>query len=741
MVIRRHFYSTIFLLSLLAAGFGCKPKLDEAAQETKSTTGQLFDVEPKGGFVPLGTLIPIRVTMLGDSPGPSPTIVYASNNAATINVDSKGNLSAAAPGGATITVSINGRVRSFIFYSATIPTNSILVSQEEIVGEPEFLDDEMRLGAQFEVELDGPSPLVGHYLIGTGDVQLAGKIVSVEGSKSTVEVVGLDEIFVDLELNEVVQINRDDLALTPELAEFYSLDDSSDGGVLTLRRHKTLTEVTGLTAKAIHGGAHGTRALGPFECAGTILPPFQLDALPLEIKVKQNLAFVVDYSFFSGLKDVGIKGDLSYSTTIKAKLTGNLKTKFECSKELFVLTIPVGGPVSMLIGGVVPVGAGFTIGGSIDLVNTSAEISGLVAAKFATGVKCDDLGCNVYATLDAQGENTSNLVPPAGNLASNLVFKPEIGAFLYADLSFGSKMFKAFRYNGFKMKSGVYLKGDLALRQAQVNSNTSAKYEIVHVGSVGTAKDVQKLFGLLSVTALKLEYTFEDTWGRSPEALTVRGTSNKVCELELKPDDINFPSNPIAGPYNVDQVRLYHSHTKADGTHEMYLVDSETAQNGQTRFDLSWAQAREVHVTHGYEVFVYTKSLPLGTLGEIRLGRCTEPAGSILSTGIYQIPGIPVDGIVRMPWGLASGRYSVETYTNVDGVKGCDMDLGPMAAMDTVLSFVDSDGNIVASNDDSGIGACSWINGAVNGASELQITSYNNVPLGPFVLEVLGVSD
>ena len=150
----------------------------------------------------------------GNPVGGSPT--WSSNDPATVEVAADGTLTARAIGSAQVTASVDGVTSApALVVVATPVAGAILVSDEQIVGEPVVTDAN---ADTYQVTLTGLSPKVGDVLIGTGGKPLGGRVAAVDGQTATMELVPPGELVTDLELTEVIDLSRAPIQIPADIA-------------------------------------------------------------------------------------------------------------------------------------------------------------------------------------------------------------------------------------------------------------------------------------------------------------------------------------------------------------------------------------------------------------------------------------------------------------------------------------------------------------------------------------------
>ena len=103
---------------------------------------------------------------------------------------------------------------------------------------------------------------------------------------------------------------------------------------------------------------------------------------------------------------------------IASELTESIafEGKLSCKLELFVFPIPIGGALSFVVGGLVPVGAGFELGGKITLASLKLTSNVEAKANAEIGVVCPGgTACALHTLLEPAPDSPTAVtkLPPA----------------------------------------------------------------------------------------------------------------------------------------------------------------------------------------------------------------------------------------------------------------------------------------------------------------------------------------
>ncbi len=145
-------------------------------------------------------------------------------------------------------------------------------------------------------------------------------------------------------------------------------------------------------------------------------------------------------------------GSITPRITASPRITAALEAKAECKTQVATLIVPLGGPLSLLIGGKVPLGVGFEIGAkaSFGQLGYDAFMQADVAARF--GIDCA-AGCEVVSTITSTAP-ASYFKPVLPSLTSTTRFELGVSGFGWAELAIGNTLLEAFLFKAVEVKAG-----------------------------------------------------------------------------------------------------------------------------------------------------------------------------------------------------------------------------------------------------------------------------------------------
>lgn len=427
-------------------------------------------------------------------------VTWHSSDPATVQVDVEGNITAvAAIGSAQVVARARGLESApvLVVVAQTVP-GAVLVSDDEVVGDVAPVDPnaDYDLGWHYRVRLAGTALAPGDLVVGTGEKPVGGRVVAVDpvGSEqlATLEVVTLDELFLALELSESLDLSQVEPVISPELEGSYAVT-RQDGAI-------TLTPVADASATITTSQATGTTALGPFSCDTSTEFQAELTTNPT-FTFDPSFGFDLEYDLAGGgLSKVAATGGLEASFTVEPKLTAAFEGSVKCEVELFVIPVPIGGPIAYVLGGQVPVGAGFELKGKVSLAELGFKTSAKGSATIEMGIVCPDGGgdCETFATGDATLDTQVSPIFP--DLEEQFQVEAEFSGYAFADVAFGLRWSKKLRIQTLRLKASAVQKFELASVHAQVADPAKASFfDLRLLAQVKAGSDIEKLIKFLKL--------------------------------------------------------------------------------------------------------------------------------------------------------------------------------------------------------------------------------------------------
>ena len=426
-------------------------------------------------------------------------------------------------------------------------------------------------------------------------------------------------------------------ATVPEaVQDYYTVQKQGDGRYLFTARSATpvILDKPDLARRDPAMRAIGTVAnpYHPFECdfQNTFI---NIERLSPSIALEQDLSLPVIYDSSDNLQKLALSGRVKGTFSIKNTLTAAFDGKASCKLQLLEINFPMPGPLALVLGGQIPVGIGFELGGKVTAADTSLTLEASAQLIQEFGVIKQNNEWNLTGTLNPSGEakTTVDLLP--GNITEDLKFEPTLGGFGYADLTFGNPLWSTARINLAEVRGGATHAANLALIETQIGNDTYASdYKLTLDFTAKPGSDLAYIMELLGVSPLALtatELSFSEILTTSPAATTMRANTDSFSTgelvrftVQLDPTTINY----LPGIYNVEEVKIYRK-IFPDGNPRGELIASQSAIGGETEFNFSWVADRDGVVAGQFYAFVTTTLLPLPLLEDLELGKVSSFAG------------------------------------------------------------------------------------------------------------------
>ncbi|MCR4303672.1 MAG: hypothetical protein NUV63_05525 [Gallionella sp.] len=556
---------------------------------------------------------------------------WSSTTPADIDVDSSGKVTAMKDNGSSQIIAEANGVRSapLLTVVAMFPAGAIPLTDAQIVGDPVETDPEAEpsFDNTYKVVLSGISPpAVGELLINTDSKPVAGQVVAVDppvGGQTTVtlRLVSLREMFPNLTINEKIDLSQAPVEINPDIAAAYDVQHS--GNTYTFTSKPAVSHHL-----AVSMAAAGSNNLGPFKCEADI-SAIQLSVPPV-FSLAQNFSMDLVYTPAAGLERLVVKGEIKPKVEVNVTVSAGLGFTFECAAELFVIRIPVGGPLSFFVAGLVPFEAGFAGGVNVTAVTVGLGVKAEASAEAEIGIACPG-GAGCEFVKDVTGSANAK---PILNLPSlgDLRFEPSIGGFGRVKLAIGNPFFKSLRLDTFYAQAGPKLEGSFASKASQIGDTSyKSDYKASLEAKAGVGiklGDTLKLLGLSSINVLELSESVDIA--KSPGgAITANrddfAPGDQVnFHVELDPGTVNF--FPLLGPYNAYEILL----VRDTPGNTFPIVGRVTATSGQTAFDIPF-NATDTGSVSQFTVFVVTTLLPFDIFA-LEVGVATPQPAQIAGT-------------------------------------------------------------------------------------------------------------
>jgi YD repeat-containing protein len=544
---------------------------------------------------------------------------WRSSNPAQVEVDQNGVITSKIDvGSAQIFVEAEG-VRSLPaqILVAQPAEGAILIDDAQVVSGPELLENDELPEAviHYRVILKGiTAPAPGTILLARESASIGGRVVSstVNGEQLNIvlELVPLDELFVRHNISFEFDLDLYDLEMVDDPFSTSTVTRNTDGSV---NWHYTYDRTLDPLAEE---KASRDFKRGPLKCSASVAA--YLNSTVFDIKMAGKPTLYYQDSKTTGqdryLK-VNLAGELSLTASGGVKVEAGFSGKGEC--ELVArIRIPLGGPISVFIAPVIPVGLGFGADGKFVAASGEITLQGKVGANINLGFECGpgQQSCRSIDKFEPINQFKPEVKIPSAN---NMRVTAGLSFHLISGLDMAVLVVK--NYSLFKATLGPRQDINLALVDAQASDKAYASnYDLKLRGQVGLGSDVQKWLNKLlkdSKATVSLSLTIDSPLGTSPAGtLSVDRAQVNVDKtvrftVDLNPASVNY----LVVGYNVVEVRIYHM---KDGYPNLLHTIPVSASN-QTRFTWDWTATKAYLGHNEFVAFVVTNALPFIPL-EIR---------------------------------------------------------------------------------------------------------------------------
>jgi hypothetical protein len=594
--------------------------------------------------------------------------VWSSSRPDTVAVDPAGTLTAQAFGAAQIVAEAAGvRSAPVLAVVATPAPGTLLIDETQIVSPPVDPAAPPPPGTlpSYQVVLRGLPPPVGALVIGTGPTPLAGQVVAVtvnpDGTSTvTLQLVPLPQLFPGLQLDEVLDLSQAPVSFPPDILAAY--DIVRTGNTFTFAPRPTAMAEGLPAARAWPGPARQVDplmfTLGPFDCEASVTTvPIQLSTPPLfTLTINPTL----DVAVVGGnLQRFVVKAEPTARVEAGLTLTAAFEGKVTCSRELLVIRISgPPSPLAFFLSGLLPIGAGFELGGKITVASLGATSRVEVKAKAEVGIVCPAGGdCSFHRSL---GDFTLAYTPTVTTPSlGNLRLEPSFELFGTVKLSGGNPFLTRLRLDVVEAKLGGKLQGSFAPELVQILDETyKSSYKLSVEASARAGRKLGEFaqqLGLSSITAAALEISTD--LAQSPTgAVTADRASYQTGDPVTVRVRMDAAALTFLTFYNIDRILLVRH---AGGTDTVLATQEATAN--QSEFVFTFTAPGPLAASELY-AFVDTVVLPrdlfqLEVGKAVALGLVVTPASVTVAAG----------GTVQFTASLAPGGLVTDVTWTVTG--------------------------------------------------------------------------
>jgi hypothetical protein len=451
---------------------------------------------------------------------------------------------------------------------ATPAAGALLVDDSQVIGaiEPMNPAAPYQTGWQYRVRLRGATPSPGQVVLATGGAPVGGRVVSVAGAGSDVDIVleliPVAEMFDQITMTERLPLEHATLAVSTSLRNGFRLEPKQAGGIRLEARQNARYEASAAQPPLNSTQVEQEFDLGPFECKAEVPPgfvfPLTVDVFSFELD--PNLTF--DVAFNNGtFQRAVVTGTIAPRITASPRITGALEAKAECKIQLATLHLPIGGPLSLILGGQVPLGVGFEIGAKATFgqIGFDAFVQAAVTAQF--GIDCA-AGCEVVSSITSNAPG-SYFKPVLPDLGTDVRFELGVSGFGWAELAIGNGFLQALQFKAIELKAGLEQKLELGSRNAQAaDAAYASSFSLKPVLEAKAAANLQAIANLLSINLATLTFAPElPTLARSPHgtftitpASVTPGDGTQLGEMATF--TVNLTDVTYLGAYAVEGIEI-----------------------------------------------------------------------------------------------------------------------------------------------------------------------------------------
>ncbi len=513
---------------------------------------------------------------------------------------------------------------------------TVLIADEEFVSGPIAVDpaDQFGDGWRYQVLLRNvapPSP--GTILLASGGAMVAGRVVSAAPADSltavTLELIPLNQIFQALEIRIDMPMEEAPLVETPAAGVFRPSFAQS--------RYDIASDELEFP-------------VGPFKCklGGATIPQISLQNVSTSMTGSLNGRFV--YTLQNGFEGVVVRGTIGGKITARPIIDIAWGGSAKCERDVRVLTIPIGGWVAFFFGFQVPLGAGFSIEGQLDLGEVGFDIAAEASASLEIGYLCENgAPCRGVMDLDSNAEATLRLVTPEDLQDVRVAVNGR--GYIYAKLNLGPSQallnripaLGAIKFKLLEASAGMEQTVDLASSARQIGDPAYAS-RLATLFNADVKADLElktgfewmeKKLGVVIQLAEAPLWQYEKLLAETPRGIfTIEPASVRPGDDEDVGDFATFKVelDPVTyfGSYAVDRIEIFWRKVAADGSMVIEFgrpsCRNITASPGQTTFQCQTDFLEEHLGEQTFYALVHTRvfGIPIPMPLEVALdGRAT----------------------------------------------------------------------------------------------------------------------
>lgn len=569
-----------------------------------SSPATRLEIQPSAFMLPgkgLSKQLSVKAYDADGNPTIAPPVTWSSTAPSVIEIGATGIATANADGGSAQVTAHAASVASTPALGIVMvpPSGALLLADENVVGPIQPVDPTAAYapGWRYAVQLTGVTPGVGQLVLSTGEAPIGGRFVSVTpvdgGHEAIIQLTAVSELFANLSLNETIALRARPVSSSSMSSNFASFQRVG----IPSPRSSLFSSDTEFN-------------LGPFECKLTAEGPSLLPELEsYSFHVDPDFSLEVVHTPFSGFEKVVVRGAVDAGVNAKAIIPLDVEEKVECKTEVAEVHLP-SGPLALFIGGVVPVGVGFELGGKIVGANIGVDAGLIVGATLAVGFDCTSVCAPV---TEMTGSRNGYLKPILPTSESSGRLELSASAYAWAEAKIGNPLLELLQFKTFDAKIGLTQKFDLANKSVQVGDPAYAsRAELSFDTEAGTSTELAGFLALVGIELpdFKLDHSLS-------LAITPRLSGFTIAPATVNAGDsatfvLTVDSASYLGAYAIDSIELFRKKIVA-GSFSLDEVPSPCARiaatSGQVAFSCraelpdDWEGTQDVYAFVKAKVF------------------------------------------------------------------------------------------------------------------------------------------
>jgi hypothetical protein len=483
-----------------------------------------------------------------------------------------------------------------------------------------------RPGWQYRVTLRNLTPAVGQIVIGTGQIPIAGRTVSVTPAATlglvdvVLESVAAAQAFTAFSIKQTFPLTQ--WLPAPEAP----LGASATGGTAGFA-DSLGGKPTAMTWQSPAGGAQPVAAsslgelefdLGPFKCEASVGATLGADSLILgatSFDITPDLEIEVDVDL-TGVHKALMTGSIAPQLMVNPVTQVAVSGQLECKKLLKIIPLPVTGAASIFFGARVALGVGFGLEAELPVGGFGVDLFVNGTASVNAGVECAE-ECDVLGDVDGSAGGFLKPVLPSAQDGWGQV-EVAFSGFGWAEFRIGGPI-EATQATLLEAAVGLKQKAELASEKNQaLDTGFAASFGLDFFADAKTGKSLELVGAFLGTDLLEFTSEYELPLAQSPAGTftitpaSVRaGSATELGELATFTVDLDLTRITYLGIDSVESVEI--RWLKDDGSGNMVLANgrpgctSLASSPGQTHFTCQTDFLAEHAGTQTFFAFVKAK--------------------------------------------------------------------------------------------------------------------------------------